>query len=93
MDKLTELINKLDDVTKCGIFDLTDQLEEVGIHFLSKDDAEHFYWYSDDLEYEEDEDGAYDIEDLPYNKDGTVNQQMYDELVDVINKYIAEHSK
>jgi hypothetical protein len=90
MDKLTELVYKLNDVTQYGIMDLTDQLEEVGITYSTPDD-EHFYWYSDDIELGEDEYGAYDIDELPY-VNGAVNQKVYDTLVDVITQYINEQT-
>jgi hypothetical protein len=91
MDKLTELVFELME-KDISILEMDDELAAIGIQYLSNDDAEHFYWYSDDIEYGEDEVGAYDIEDLPYNSDGSVNQSVYDDLVGVISKYISDHS-
>jgi hypothetical protein len=91
MDKLTELVFELME-KDISILEMDDELAAIGIHYKSNDDAEHFYWYSDDIELGEDQVGAYDIEDLPYNIDGSVNQSVYDTLVNVITQYINEQT-
>jgi hypothetical protein len=73
---------------------LYSKLESIGVYQKLDNDEEHSYWYSDDIQYNDDEVGVDDIVDLPliftytdgsYIPTVTYNEELLVKLINTLN--------